>query len=77
VRPKIVGRLRRSAEDYEGEGRTFYKLAREHKRAKLVSLEEPLYELSENFNLAKGCLNFTSHRHLRLRKGKLFNLDSA
>ena len=73
ARPKIAGRPGRSAEDYEEEGVTFYGLAREHKRARLLGLEEPLYELGQNFNLARGCLNFLSEHHLRFRRDRLFN----
>jgi len=77
VRPRIVGRLRRSAEDYEEGGKIFYKLAMGHKKAKVLDLEEPLYELCENFNLANGCLNFISEHYLKFRRGKLFNLGNA
>ena len=55
----------------------FYKLAREHKQARLLDLEGLFYELGENFNLAKGYLNFVSRHYLEFKKGKLFNLGSA
>ena len=75
IKPTIIGKFRRSAEDYEKIGIMFYKLASEHKRAKLLGLEQPLFEMSENFNLARGCLNFLSEHYLKLTKSKLFKLD--
>lgn len=75
AKPPTVGKLQRSAEDYEKEGIMFYKLAREHKRAKLLGLDKALFEIGENFNLAKGCLNFLSQHYLKLIRNRVFKLN--
>ncbi len=74
VRPKLFGRLVRSAEDYEEEGKRFYKLAREHKDATSLELTEILQQLHDKFNMAKKPLNYISEHFLRFRKDKLFSL---
>jgi len=65
-------RLRRSAEDYEVEGRRFYKLAGEHKNARMLELAEVLGQLHEKFSLAKKPLNYISSNFVQFRKQKLF-----
>jgi hypothetical protein len=77
ARPKLFGRLRRSAEDYEEEGRRFYKLAGEHRDATILDLAEVMWQLYENFNLAKKPLNYISEHFIRFRKAKLFPSLSA
>jgi len=77
TQPRIIPKLKRSAADYEREGRMFYKLAGEHQRAKLLGLEDLLFEMGGNFNLARGCLNFVSEHYLSLRKSRLFDIGSA
>jgi hypothetical protein len=72
TRPKLFGRLRRSSEDYEEEGRRFYKLAGEHRDATTLDLTEVMGQLHEKFNLAKKPLNYISEHFLQFRKGKLF-----
>jgi hypothetical protein len=72
LRPRLFGQLRRSAEDYEEEGRRFYKLAGEHKNAALLDIAEVLRQLHDKFNLAKKPLNFISEHFLQFRKEKLF-----
>jgi len=72
TRPKLFGRLRRSAEDYEEEGRRFYKLAGEHRDAAILDLTEVMSQLHEKFNLAKKPLNYISEHFLQFRRGKLF-----
>ena len=72
IRPRIGGRLRRSVEDYEEEGRRFYKLAGEHKDARVLKLSEVLWQLHERFSLAKKPLNFISENFLHFKKQKLF-----
>jgi hypothetical protein len=66
----VSTRLRKSAEDYEEEGRRFYKLAAEHPKAQTLNLGEVLWNLSENFNLAKKPLNMVSERYVRFAKPK-------
>jgi len=74
ARPKLIGRLRRSADEYEREAKTFYRLAEGHTKARLFEIEEALYELHENFDLARGCLSFVSEHYLKFRRGRLFDL---
>lgn len=73
ARPKLFGRLRRSAEDYEEEGRHFYKLAGEHRDATVLDLAEVLYKFHKKFYLAKKPLNFISEDFLQFREEKLFH----
>jgi hypothetical protein len=77
ARPRWFGRLRRSAEDYEEEGRRFYKLAREHRDAALFDIAEVLQQIHDNFNLAKKPLNYISEHFIQFRKAKLFPYLSA
>jgi len=72
VRPRLSGRLRRSAEDFEEEGRRFYKLAGEHRDATLLDIAGVLQQLYDKFNLAKKPLNYISEHFLQFRKEKLF-----
>lgn len=72
TRPQLFRKSRRSAEDYEEEGRRFYKLAGEHKNAGILELTEVLWQLHDKFNLAKKPLNYISDNLLRFRKQKLF-----
>jgi len=77
ARPKLFGKLRWSAEDYEEEGRRFYKLAGEHRDATILDLAEVMWQLYEKFNLAKKPLNYISEHFIQFRKGKLFSFPSA
>jgi len=72
TRTGLFGRFRRSAEDYEEEGRRFYRLAGEHNDARLLHLTEVFDQLQDKFNLAKKPLNYISENFLRFRRGKLF-----
>jgi len=65
-------RLKRSAADYEEEGRRFYKLAGEHRNAALLDLTGVFWQLEEKFNLAWKPLNYVSDHYLQFRKRKLF-----
>jgi hypothetical protein len=71
VRPHILGKLRISPEDYEKEGRKFYKLAAEHPSAKELDLAETFRALHENFQKAKKPLNFISDHYLQYTKHRL------
>jgi hypothetical protein len=57
-RPPIRGKLRISPEGYDQEGRTFYKLAAEHRSAKEMELSEVFWTLHGNFQKATKPLNF-------------------
>ncbi len=72
ARPKLFGRLRKSAKDYEEEGKRFYKLAGEHRDAAVLELSGVLQQLHEKFNLAKKPLNYISEHFLQFRREKLF-----
>ena len=77
LRPGLFGRRRKSAEDYEEEGRRFYKLAGEHKNARILELAEVFWQLNEKFNLAKKPLNHISENMLSFRKQRLFPSPSS
>jgi hypothetical protein len=68
----IPGRRRRSPDDYEREGRRFYKLASEHRDAALLGSSTLLKRMGDGFHLAKKPLNFISERYLDFTKGLLF-----
>jgi hypothetical protein len=74
VQPRLRRRssLLRGLEDYEAYGRAFYRLAAEHKIARIQGFDSVLTTLSENFVLAKKPLTFLAERYLSLRKGRLF-----
>ena len=72
LRPQIRGNVRISPEDYEKEGRKFYKLAAEHQAAKELDLFEVFWTLHENFQKAKKPLNFIAEHYLQYKRHKLF-----
>jgi hypothetical protein len=72
VRPQIRGKVRMSPEDYEKEGRKFYKLAAEHQSAKELDLFQVFWALHENFQKAKKPLNFIAEHYLQYKRHKLF-----
>jgi len=74
VRSKLAKRIIRSAEEYETDGRKFYKLASEHEKAHLLDLAGIFTELSENFNLARRCLDFITQQYLHFTKHKFFDV---
>lgn len=74
-RPRIGSRLGKSMEEYEEEGRRFYKLAAEHYSARLLELSEVLWLLYDNFNTAKKPLNFISEHYLHQRRHELFEVQ--
>ena len=64
--------MRKTAQDYEEEGRRFYRLAGEHNTARVLELAKVLGQLHEKFYLAKKPLNYVSGNLLRFKKQKLF-----
>lgn len=72
LRPQTAGRVRRSVEDYEEEGKRFYQLAADHPAARSVDLSEVFNLLQENFSTAKKPLNFIAHHYLHYRRLDLF-----
>lgn len=71
-RPHIRGKFRISPEDYEKEGRKFYKLAAEHQAAGELDLSDVFWALHENFQKAKKPLNFIADHYLQYKRHKLF-----
>ena len=72
VRPQISGKVRISSEEYEKEGRKFYKLAAEHQVAREQDLSKVFWALHESFQKAKKPLNFISEHYLHHQRHKLF-----
>ena len=72
LRPRIRGRLRISPEDYEKEGRRFYKLAAEHHSATELNLSEVFWTLHGNFQKAKKPLNFIADHYLLYKRQGVF-----
>ena len=72
VRPQIAGKARIGPEDYEKEGRKFYKLAAEHQSAKELDLSEIFWALHGNFEKAKKPLNFIAEHYLQYKRHRLF-----
>ena len=65
-------RARRTIEDYETEGRRFYRLAEEHPAASLMELTGVFALLRENFTSARKPLTFIASRYLHSRRHHLF-----
>ncbi len=72
VRPQFSGKGRIRPEEYEKEGRNFYKLAAEHKSAKELDLSDVFWTLHENFQKAKKPLNFIAEHYLQYKRHKMF-----
>ncbi|MBI4332873.1 MAG: hypothetical protein HY673_16515 [Chloroflexi bacterium] len=72
VHPRTPGRRRRGLEDYEEEGRRFYRLAAEHPSLKDSEAAEVFQLLHENFSAARKPLNFISDNYLHFHRQKLF-----
>ena len=72
LRPRFRGKVRMSPEDYEKEGRKFYKLAAEHPSARELDLSEVFWTLHEDFPKAKKPLNFIAEHYLRYRRYRFF-----
>ena len=72
LRPHIRGRTRISSEQYEKEGRIFYKKAAEHPAARELELSEVFWDLHSHFEKAKKPLNFIAEYYLRSKRQGLF-----
>jgi hypothetical protein len=72
VRPQVGRKIGLKPEDYEEEGRRFYKLAAEHQTAKELELSEVFWVLHGNFEKAKKPLNFIAEHYLQYMKHKVF-----
>lgn len=65
---------RRTIEDYEREGCTYYSLAANHRQARADSLDGPLTALAKGFTLAEKPLWMVADRYLKRRKHSIFEL---
>ncbi len=72
LRPKFRGKVRMGAEDYEKEGRKFYRLAAEHPSARELDLSDVFWTLHEDFPKAKKPLNFIAEHYLRYKRYRFF-----
>jgi hypothetical protein len=72
LRQRIRGKKRIRPEDYEKEGRKFYKLAAEHQSASELALSEVFWALHENFQKAQKPLNFMAEHYLHQKRHHLF-----
>lgn len=72
VRPLAAGRMRRGIQEYEDEGRRFYKLAGEHPLARTMEMAEVFHLIHENFTAAKKPLSFISAHYLLGRGDSVF-----
>jgi hypothetical protein len=76
IGPRIARRPGRSMEDYEEEGRKFYKLAAEHESARSLELSGVFWLLHEEFNAAKKPLNFIADHYLHYKRHELFGVGT-
>jgi hypothetical protein len=72
LRPQFRGKVRMGAEDYEKEGRRFYRLAAEHPSARELGLSDVFWTLHEDFPKAKKPLNFIAEHYLRYKRNRFF-----
>jgi hypothetical protein len=72
LRPQIRGKARISSEEYEKEGRKFYKMAAEHPSAKELELSDVFWALHSHFEKAKKPLNFIAEHYLQSKRQGLF-----
>ena len=73
-RTTFVRKSRRSVEEYESEGRRFYRLAEEHPTASVLELTDVFSVLRDEFSAARKPLAFLSARYLHSRPNKLFDV---
>lgn len=62
--PRTIGRLQRSLEDYETEGRRFYGLAQQHPTAQTLDLSDVFGLLRQHFTSARKPLSFIATHYL-------------
>ena len=73
-RTTFVRKRRRSVEEYESEGRRFYRLDDEHPTASVLELTDVFSVLRDEFSAARKPLAFLSARYLHSRPNKLFDV---
>ena len=72
-RPPTIGRLQRSMEDYETEGRRFYSLAQQHPTAHALDLSDVFGLLRQHFTSARKPLSFIATHYLHSAKHQPFS----
>ena len=72
-RTNFTRKRRRSLEEYESEGRRFYRLAEEHPTAGVLELTDVFSVLRDQFSAARKPLTFLSSRYLHSRHNNLFS----
>ena len=72
LRPAGGSGTRISPEDYEKEGRRFYKLAAEHSSAQELKMEGVFRALHEDFQNAKKPINFIAEHYLKYKRQMIF-----
>jgi hypothetical protein len=72
LRPHVRGQFRISPQDYEKEGRRFYKMAAQHPSAKELDLSDIFGALHDHFPKAQKPLNFLAEHYLRYTRYKFF-----
>ncbi len=72
LRPPIQSKLRISPQEYEEEGKKFYRLAAEHEQTRNPTLADVFWALHGNFRVATKPLNVISERYLSYRKERVF-----
>jgi len=72
LRPQVPGKLRISPEEYEEEGRKFYRLAAEHPSAREMELSDIFRALHEKFQAARKPLNFIAEHYLHSKRHRVF-----
>ncbi|MGQ9492628.1 MAG: hypothetical protein ACUVR2_02550 [Anaerolineae bacterium] len=65
---------KKDLEEYEEEGKQFYRLAAQHEAAIFMDLSQVLDKLAESFTLAEKPLKFLSEHYLPMRKHQLFGI---
>ena len=73
LRPGAGSSPRINPEDYEKEGRRFYKLAAEHASARDLEMEDVFQTLHENFHKAQKPLNFIAEHYLQYKRQMIFS----
>tara|TARA_B100000749_G_scaffold280796_1_gene278875 strand:+ start:2413 stop:3276 length:864 start_codon:yes stop_codon:yes gene_type:complete len=74
--PAWSRRIKRSVEEYEAEGKRFYKLAELHPTASMLELSDVFNVLREQFTAARKPLAFLSTHYLHSRQNNLFGITS-
>ncbi|RLB44055.1 MAG: hypothetical protein DRH12_01165 [Deltaproteobacteria bacterium] len=72
LRPQIQGKLRISPQQYEEEGKKFYRLAAEYEETRNPTLADVFWELHGNFRVATKPLNVISEKYLHYKKERVF-----